>query len=82
MSPSIGSERPLLVRWRRIPGPPRDVIKARLLRLYVALEGRYGPQRWWPGRTPYEIAVGAILVQFTAWRNAARPFASCALAAS
>ena len=72
MSPSIGSGRPLLARWRRIPGPPRDGVKARLLRLYAALERRYGPQRWWPGRTSYEIAVGAILVQFTAWGNAAR----------
>lgn len=62
----------MLARWRRIPGPPRDRVKARLLRLYAALERRYGPQRWWPGRTPYEIAVGAILVQFTAWANAAR----------
>lgn len=42
------------------------------MRLYAALERHYGPQRWWPGRTPYEIAVGAILVQFTAWGNAAR----------
>jgi endonuclease-3 related protein len=72
MSPSIGSGRPVLARWRRIPGPARDRVKARLLRLYVALERRYGPQRWWPGRTPYEIAVGAILVQFTGWDNAAR----------
>ena len=72
MSPSIGSGRPLLARWRRIPGPPRDRVKTRLLRLYVALERRYGAQRWWPGRTSYEIAVGAILVQFTAWGNAAR----------
>jgi endonuclease-3 related protein len=53
-------------------GPPRDPVKARLLRLYVALAERFGPQRWWPGRTPYEIAVGAILTQHTAWINAAR----------
>jgi endonuclease-3 related protein len=43
-----------------------------LLRLYVALERRFGPQRWWPGRTAYEIAVGAVLTQHTAWANAAR----------
>jgi endonuclease-3 related protein len=30
---------------------------------------RFGPQRWWPGRTPFEVAVGAILTQHTAWTN-------------
>jgi endonuclease-3 related protein len=57
-------------------GPPRDPVKARLLRLYAALEGRFGPQGWWPGRTAYEIATGAILTQHTAWTNAARAVAA------
>jgi endonuclease III related protein len=43
-----------------------------LLRLYAALRGRFGGQHWWPGRTPYEVAVGAVLTQHTAWPNAAR----------
>lgn len=47
-------------------------MKARLLRLYAALGRRFGPQRWWPGRTPYEVAIGAVLTQHTAWTNAAR----------
>jgi endonuclease-3 related protein len=68
----MGSARAPLAGWRRIPGPPRDRVKARLLRLYGALERRFGPQRWWPGRTPYEIAAGAVLTQHTAWTNAAR----------
>jgi endonuclease-3 related protein len=55
-----------------MPGPPRDPVKGRLLRLYRALLGRFGHQHWWPGRTPYEIAVGAVLTQHTAWPNAAR----------
>src|SRR5919204_1034970 len=54
-----------------LSGPPRDPLKSRLLRLYVALAERFGRQRWWPGRTPYEVAVGAILTQHTAWTNAA-----------
>lgn len=29
----------------------------------------YGPQRWWPGETPLEIIVGAILTQSAAWTN-------------
>jgi endonuclease-3 related protein len=64
------------LRWRRIPGPPEDPVKVRLLRLYVALERRFGRQRWWPGRTAYEVAVGAVLTQHTAWTNAARAVAA------
>ncbi|MGI6367688.1 MAG: endonuclease III domain-containing protein [Anaerolineae bacterium] len=29
----------------------------------------YGNQNWWPGRSPVEIMVGAILTQRTSWRN-------------
>ena len=76
MRPTITSARPVLAAWRRIPGPPRDLVKARLLRLYVALLRRFGAQRWWPGGSAYEIAVGAVLTQFTAWTNAARAVAA------
>jgi len=69
------SGRPVLTAWRQIPGPPRDRVKARLLRLYRALLAHHGPQRWWPARTPFEVAVGAILVQHTAWAGAARAIA-------
>ena len=27
----------------------------------------YGPQHWWPGKTPFEVVVGAILTQNTSW---------------
>jgi endonuclease III related protein len=59
-----------------MPGPPRDRSKSRLLRLYAALLGRFGPQGWWPGRSRYEVAVGAVLTQHTAWVNAARAIAA------
>ena len=75
MSAGIGSATP---RQRGIPGPPRDRAKARLVRLYEALYRRFGPQSWWPGRSPYEIAVGAVLAQHTAWVNAARAIAALA----
>jgi endonuclease III related protein len=65
-----------ILRWRKIPGPPPDPLKGRLLRFYVALARRFGPQRWWPARTPYEVAVGAILTQHTAWTSAARAVAA------
>ncbi len=30
---------------------------------------RYGPQKWWPGETTFEIMIGAILTQNTNWKN-------------
>jgi len=40
--------------------------------IYSLLLDRFGPQGWWPGDTPFEIAVGAVLTQNTSWTNAAR----------
>ena len=40
-----------------------------LLDIYNLLHERYGPQHWWPGETPFEIIVGAILTQNTNWKN-------------
>lgn len=36
---------------------------------YQALSRAYGPQRWWPARTRFEVIVGAFLTQNTAWNN-------------
>ena len=30
---------------------------------------RYGEQHWWPADTPFEMMVGAVLTQATAWTN-------------
>ena len=35
----------------------------------------FGPQGWWPGRTRFEVIVGAILTQNTAWTNVERAIA-------
>ncbi|HZL71599.1 MAG TPA: endonuclease, partial [Planctomycetota bacterium] len=40
-----------------------------LLDYYRDLHARYGPQQWWPAESPFEIIVGAVLVQSTRWRN-------------
>lgn len=40
-----------------------------LLEVYRCLFHRYGPQGWWPGETPFEVIVGAILTQAAAWGN-------------
>ncbi len=43
--------------------------KTILLDLYDRLYEALGPRHWWPGDSPFEVAVGAILTQNTAWRN-------------
>ncbi len=40
-----------------------------ILKIYQKLFQSFGPQDWWPGDTPFEIAVGAILTQNTNWGN-------------
>ncbi|MDO8281680.1 MAG: endonuclease III domain-containing protein [Thermodesulfovibrionia bacterium] len=40
-----------------------------LKKIYRTLYKSFGPQNWWPGDTPFEIAVGAILTQNTSWGN-------------
>lgn len=40
-----------------------------LLKIFNILYSFYGPQHWWPGDSPFEIAVGAILTQNTNWGN-------------
>lgn len=39
---------------------------------YDRLLASFGPQHWWPGDSPLEVLVGAVLVQNTAWRNVER----------
>lgn len=40
-----------------------------LLRYYRELVARFGPRDWWPAQTPFEVCVGAVLTQNTAWKN-------------
>jgi endonuclease III related protein len=40
-----------------------------LLEIYQKMFDALGPQRWWPGETPFEIIIGAILTQNTNWSN-------------
>lgn len=38
--------------------------------VYTRLLAAYGPQHWWPGAAnPFEVCVGAVLTQSTAWTN-------------
>lgn len=47
-----------------------------LRKFHRALAQHFGPQHWWPGETPFEIVVGAILTQNTAWTNVEKAIAN------
>lgn len=37
--------------------------------IFQKLKNHFGAQNWWPGETPFEVCVGAILTQNTNWSN-------------
>ena len=47
-----------------------------LNKIYQLLFDAFGPQHWWPGETPFEIIVGAILTQNTNWTNVEKAIAN------
>jgi len=47
-----------------------------LLEAYDRLLSALGHQYWWPGETPFEIIVGAILTQNTNWGNVEKAIAN------
>ena len=40
--------------------------------VYQNLFDHFGHQNWWPGETPFEIIVGAVLTQNTNWGNVSK----------
>ncbi len=44
-------------------------LNKKLFDLYHQLQKEHGTLKWWPADTPFEVALGAILTQATAWRN-------------
>lgn len=56
----------------RRAGPTRRTLEAYFRRMMH----HYGPTGWWPGDSSFEIAVGAILTQNTAWRNVEQAIAN------
>ena len=44
--------------------------------IYRRFYDAYGPQGWWPGGSPFEVIVGAILTQSTAWANVEKALAA------
>lgn len=46
--------------------------------LVERLQREYGDPGWWPADTPFEVGVGAVLTQNTAWRNVEKAMAALA----
>jgi endonuclease III related protein len=66
--PRAGTFRPLRRKSQSVPLAAQAVLHA----YYDALFAAHGPQHWWPGKTRFEVIVGAILTQNTSWTNVER----------
>ena len=51
-------------------------VSRRLEAIFETLNAHFGDLHWWPGETPFEIIVGAILTQNTNWNNVATAIAA------
>lgn len=61
------------------PAAPTEAAPRRAAELraaYRRLRTAFGHQGWWPGETPFEVCVGAILTQNTSWSNVERAIAN------
>ena len=56
---------PEVALWPQV----KDRSVKELSAIYHRLLRFFGEQEWWPAETPFEVIVGAILTQNTAWRN-------------
>lgn len=56
--------------------PPDDPSHAALRAIGERLADHYGPLGWWPAETAFEVVVGAVLTQNTAWTNVERAIAN------
>ena len=71
--PLLGQMPPPGAKSLRRPSPALVPLAPHTLQLYYdALFRAHGPQHWWPGRTRFEVIVGAILTQNTSWTNVER----------
>ncbi len=66
----------MLCLWQIDPMPEVDPLARFLQVAYERMCAHYGPTHWWPGETPFEIALGAILTQNTAWSNVEKAIAN------
>jgi len=53
-----------------------NATRKKLMGIYDTLLKHFGHRNWWPGETPFEVCVGAVLTQNTAWKNVAKAVAN------
>ena len=51
-------------------------LEERLNEIFNCLLERFGPLHWWPANSPFEVVIGAILTQNTAWSNVEKAIAA------
>lgn len=51
-------------------------LKKKLRRMYDTLDAHFGDLGWWPADSDFEVIVGAVLTQNTAWGNVEKAIAS------
>lgn len=80
MNPSLSSARHSAISFRSLPPvilspavTSTQLTPAQRLRwMHDQLAEAYGPQHWWPAKTPFEVILGAYLTQNTAWKAVER----------
>ncbi|MFH1653760.1 MAG: endonuclease III domain-containing protein [Pseudomonadota bacterium] len=60
---------PCRMTWRRADGGEVFTMNPILKQAFDLMLQRFGPRHWWPGDSPFEVMVGAILTQNTSWKN-------------
>jgi len=58
--------------WCRVVAPRVARNGTTLMTVYRKLLRARGHAGWWPGETPFEVCLGAILTQNTSWSNVAK----------
>jgi endonuclease III related protein len=51
-------------------------LRNELFEIYEKMNGHFGDLKWWPADEPFEVMVGAILTQNTAWTNVEKAIAA------
>ncbi len=53
-----------------------EALNSPITQIYERLYSYFGPQHWWPAETRFEVIIGAILTQSTAWSSVEKAIAN------
>ena len=69
-----------IARKKPTAGRPKPDVQKTFTGVYHRLFDAYGHQYWWPGDSAFEIMIGAVLTQNTAWTNVEKAIVNLKLA--